>query len=257
MVNHQRHMESQMKESIAEFERDGAPEIQLPKPTASPRKATGTPAGNSYLAAKLEWNERYGDLISRAQNWRMVALVCAATSGVLALGLVMVSMRSRVVPYIVAVDSIGRAASQGPAEQARAADERLVRAAVVDWVEAVRTVTSDRQVQLHDIDKVFSMIGKGSPAQTLVTDYYKANSPFDRGANVTTSVEVHSVVASSDKTFDVEWTEVTRDLHGAVKETGNYRGSFTTVVNPPSDEQTIRLNPLGVYVTYISWSNVL
>lgn len=222
--------------------------------TGEPMKLAGA---NPYLVARMEWNERYGDFMTRARNWRIVALFCAATSIVLAAGVVMVSMRSRIVPYVVAIDSIGRATSQGPAEHASPADERLVRAAVLEWVEDVRTVTSDQQIQLRDIDKVFAMLSKGSTAQTLITDYYKANSPLSRAATGTVSVDVHSVVASSDKTFEVEWTETTRDIQGATKETANYQGSFSTDVNPPSDEQTIRLNPLGVYITHVSWSKVL
>ena len=232
-------------------------DVKPPQVAASTEEAMKLAGANPYLVARLEWNERYGDFISRARNWRIVALFCAATSIVLAAGVVMVSLRSRIVPYVVAVDSIGRATSQGPAEQAKPADERLVRAAVLEWVEDVRTVTSDQQVQLRDIDKVFAMLSKGSTAQTFITDYYKANSPLARAATGTVSVDVHSVVASSDKTFEVEWTETTRDIQGATKETASYQGSFSTDVNPPSDEQTIRLNPLGVYVTHVSWSKVL
>jgi type IV secretion system protein VirB5 len=223
-------------------------------PTDDPTKPEGT---NPYLAARLEWNERYGDFMSRARNWRVVGIFCAATSIVLAIGLVVSSTRAKVVPYVVAIDSIGRATSEGPAERARPVDERLVRAAVLEWVEDMRTVTNDPQVQMRDIDKVFAMISKGSAAQTFITDYYKQNSPFARATNGTVSVDVHSVVASSDKTFEVEWTETMRDTQGVVKETGNWQGSFTTDVNPPSDEQTIRLNPLGVYITHVSWSKVL
>src|SRR5579883_221726 len=35
---------------------------------------------NPYLAARREWDERYGDLISRARNLRVVAFLCAATA---------------------------------------------------------------------------------------------------------------------------------------------------------------------------------
>ena len=33
---------------------------------------------NPYLAARKEWDERYGDLISRARNWRAAFFVAAA-----------------------------------------------------------------------------------------------------------------------------------------------------------------------------------
>lgn len=36
---------------------------------------------NPYLAARHEWDERYGDLVTRAKNWRTMALV----SGLIAL----------------------------------------------------------------------------------------------------------------------------------------------------------------------------
>lgn len=36
---------------------------------------------NPYLAARHEWDERYGDLVTRAKNWRTMALV----SGLVAL----------------------------------------------------------------------------------------------------------------------------------------------------------------------------
>jgi len=34
-------------------------------------------------------------------------------------------------------------------------------------------------------------------------------------------------------------------------------GVLTIAVNPPSDERLIRINPLGIYVTNVSWSRVL
>lgn len=217
----------------------------------------GVAPGNPYLAARREWNERYGDLITRAQNWRTVALVCAAASVILAIGMITMAARSRVVPYIVAVDDIGHVVNTAPADSAARPDDKLIRVAVADWVQSMRMVTSDPQAQLRAIDKVYAMIGKGSAAQTFITDYYKANSPLERAETITVAVDVRSVVSSSDKTLEIEWSETTRDLLGAVKVTDMYRGSFTTAINPPSDEQTIRLNPLGVYITHVSWSKVL
>lgn len=221
--------------------------------------ARGTPitTENPYLAARREWNERYGDLITRAQNWRTLAFVCATASVVLAIGMIAMATRSRVVPYIIAVDNIGRVVNTAPAENPTRPDEKLLRVAVADWVQAMRMVTSDPQAELRAIDRVYAMIGKGSAAQTFITEYYRANSPLERAATVTVNVDVRSVVASSENSFEVAWTETTRDLTGGIKGAETYQGSFTIVVNPPSDERTIRLNPLGVYITHVSWSKVL
>ena len=32
---------------------------------------------NPYLAARKEWDERYGELITRARNWRTFAMISA------------------------------------------------------------------------------------------------------------------------------------------------------------------------------------
>src|SRR6516165_10060251 len=70
--------------------------------------------GNPYLAARKEWDERYGSLIKRAQNWRlaaMLALLVAIAEAVVILG---VATRPKTVPYVVAVDSLGRVVASGP-----------------------------------------------------------------------------------------------------------------------------------------------
>ena len=36
-----------------------------------------TPTNNYYLNARREWNERYGDHIAQARNWRMVAITAS------------------------------------------------------------------------------------------------------------------------------------------------------------------------------------
>ena len=85
-------------------------------------RATEPAQYNPYLAARHEWDERYGDFVKRAKNWRTMALV----SGFIALlatgGMVWLSVRSRVVPFVVLIDSLGRPLASGTAEQASVGD---------------------------------------------------------------------------------------------------------------------------------------
>ena len=53
---------------------------------------------NPYLAARREWDERYGDLITRARNWRMAAFLALGVAVIETGGMVAHSMRSKVVP---------------------------------------------------------------------------------------------------------------------------------------------------------------
>jgi type IV secretion system protein TrbF len=213
---------------------------------------------NPYLAARREWDERYGDFITRAQNWRRAAFLSGLVALIATGGVVRLSMESRVIPYVVAIDSLGRPLAAAAAQEASAADEgRLRRAALFAWVENLRLVTTDAVAQRKAIDRVYTYVANGSQAQAAISEYYRADPPHRRAATETVAVEIKSVLPTSDKTYEVDWVETTRDLYGKVTSQDRWKGSFTIAVNPPSDERLVRVNPLGVYVTNAHWTKVL
>ncbi|MGI8744400.1 MAG: VirB8/TrbF family protein [Bryobacteraceae bacterium] len=211
---------------------------------------------NPYLAARREWDERYGDQITRAKNWRTMATLSALVALLATSGVVWLSVRSHVIPFVVLVDSLSRPVASGIAEQASGTDDRLKRASVFTWVENLRLVTTDGVSQRKAIDRVYAAIANGTAAQTFVSDFYRADPPAKRAQTETVSVEVTSVLPTSDRSYEVEWTETTRDLYGAVKSTERWKGSFSVVINPPRDERQARVNPVGLYVTNASWARV-
>src|SRR6516165_9300132 len=212
---------------------------------------------NPYLAARKEWDERYGEFITRARNWRTVALI----SGLIALlatgGLVWLTARSDVIPFVVLIDSLGRPVASALAEQTSVGDDRLRRAVIQDWIENVRLVTTDGIAQRRAIDRVYAHIASGTSAQAFISEFYRNDPPFKRAQTDTVSVEVKSVLPTSDRTFEVDWIETARDLYGNVNATDHWKGSFTIAVNAPTDERQARVNPLGVYVIAASWAKVL
>jgi len=212
---------------------------------------------NPYLLARREWDERYGSLITRAKNWRLIAVLCASIALFQTAGLIILAMRSKVVPYVVAVDSLGRQVAGGVAEESSAVDDRLKRAALFEWVGDLRMITTDGVAQRKAIDRVYGRIANGSQAMTVVNDFYRSDPPQKRAETETVSVDVQSVLATSDKTYQVEWLETIRDLSGKVKSEDHWKGAFTIVINQPTDERLIRTNPIGIYVTNASWTKVL
>src|SRR5258707_6616317 len=93
---------------------------------------------NPYLAARREWDERYGDLITRAKNCRTMAALCSLVALVATVGIVWLSTRSRVVPFVVLVDNLGRPIASGVADQTSLNDDRLKRSNIFSWVENLR-----------------------------------------------------------------------------------------------------------------------
>ena len=218
-------------------------------------EAPGRP--NPYLAARREWDERYGDLVTRARNWRLMALLSGLIALMATTGIVWLSVRSHVVPFVVLVDNLGRSVASGIADQTEPGDDRLRRASVFNWVENLRLVTTDGVAQRKAVDRVYSQIASGSAAQTFISDFYRNDPPFKRAQTTTVSVEVKSVLPTSDRTYEIEWSETTRDLYGAVKATDLWKGSLSIAVNPPKEEREARINPLGIYITDMSWAKVL
>jgi type IV secretory pathway TrbF-like protein len=212
---------------------------------------------NPYLAARREWDERYGDQISRARNWRTMAMLSGLIALLATSGMIWLSVRSHVVPFVVLVDSLSRPIASGIAEQASGSDDRLRRASIFTWVENLRLVTTDGVSQRRAIDRVYAEIASGSAAQTFISEFYRADPPSQRAQTETVSVDVTSVLPTSDRTYEVEWTETTRDLYGAAKTTDRWKGSFSVVINPPRDERQARINPVGLYVTNASWAKIL
>src|SRR6202050_4112017 len=217
----------------------------------------GSNAGRPYLAARRGGDERDGDLITRARNWRVMAVLCSLVALVAAAEMVWLSARSHVVPFVVLVDNLGRPVASGVADQTTLNDDRLKRSNIFNWVENLRTVTTDGVSQRKAIDRVYAQIASGSEAQTFVSEYYRGDPPFKRAETETVSVEVKSVLPTSDRTYEVEWVETTRDLYGAMKATDRWKAYLSIVLNPPTDERQARVNPLGVYITNASWAKVL
>ena len=230
-----------------------AKSIAIPQQSNLKADSFSTP----YLVARREWDERYGGLIKRAQQWRAVAILALLVALAEAIVIIAVATRPRTAPFVVAVDSLGRVAAAGAADRNSPVDERMKQAAVTQWVQDMRGVTSDGLAERAAIDHVYAMIGSQSAAQTIVTDYFRANQPFERGSRETVQVEVNAILPNSPHSYEVDWTETQRTLDGKPISSDKWRGIFTVEINQPTDEAILRVNPFGVYVMDITWSRVL
>jgi len=230
-----------------------AKQIAFAQQSSSKEESIGSP----YLVARREWDERYGGLMKRAQQWRAVAVLALLVALAEAIVIIGVATRPRTAPYVVAVDSFGRVAAAGAIDRTSPIDDRMKQAAITQWVQDMRGVTSDGLAERAAIDHVYAMIGSESAAQEIVTDYFRANQPFDRGSRETVQVDVNTILPNSPHSFEVDWTETQRTLDGKPISSDKWRGIFTLAMNPPTDEAVLRVNPFGIYVVDITWSKVL
>jgi type IV secretion system protein TrbF len=157
------------------------------------------------------------------------------------------------------VNSAGQFLGSGASDQHVVVTEGMKRSLLSEWVSNLRLVTPDGISQRGAIEKVYAMISSGSSAQSMVSDFYRGEPPQTHAQSQTVHVEVSSVLPTSEKTYEVEWVELTRDLQGKVLYQQRWKGAFTFVVSSslPNDERLSRLNPNGLYITEARWSKVL
>lgn len=220
------------------------------------KEPESAPPSSPYLAAQRVWNERYGDAIQSARNWRRAALGFGAIAAVAVGGTVYMASQSSVVPYAVQMNSHNEVVRVARADVARIPEVNEVRAALRKWVIGARTVYSDPVAQRDVIDETYAMTGSGSPASTTLKKYHSEQNPFHASREKQVTVHVRAVVPITDDTWAIEWNEETEFKNGE-KSVVAWQGSFTVQLRPPRQAAALMVNPLGVYVTNFSWTQRL
>lgn len=82
--------------------------------------------------------------------------------------------------------------------------------------------------------------------------------PFKRAETEIVNVEITSIFAQSETTYQIEWNEHIRTRTGALKETAHWKALISIYVVDSRDftEQMISSNPAGIYVQNFSWTKI-
>lgn len=207
-----------------------------------------------YQKAAQLWDERIGASRVQARNWRLMAFGCFALSSALSGALVWQSMQSRVVPYVIEVDTFGEARAVAPiAETYHPADAQIAWH-LARFITHVRGISTDpvlvRQNWLAAYDFATDR------AALFLNDHVKTNDPFGQIGARSVSVQVTSVVRASEASFQVKWTEQLFE-RGGLTRTERWTAILTTILQPPRSADQLRKNPLGLFVSAIDWSREL
>ncbi len=207
-----------------------------------------------YQRAAAVWDERIGDARVQARNWRLIALGELAVVGGLALGLVWVSARGTVVPWVVQIDRLGQAQAIAPAIADYQPTDAQVAWHLARFVEEVRSVPDDPVIVRQNWLRAYDFTtDKGALA---LNGYAQSSDPFAKVGKEQVAVEISSVIRASPDSFRVAWIE-RRYENGSLASTERWTAILTTVLQPATDVEKLRRNPLGIYVNAINWSKEL
>lgn len=201
-----------------------------------------------YLNAQRKWNDVRGDDIQAMRQWRMVGIAGLAIGLICSGGMVAMSMQHKVVPFLVEYNEHAEPVRVARADVMAHPNMNQIKAALRMWITGARTVYGDRRAQQVMIDTTYAMTLPESAAYQSLAEFHRENNPYERSQKEAVEVMVHAATRMSEDTWQVEWTETTRQLSGRVTDVKAWQGAFTVVIVPPTDEKQIMVNPGGIYI---------
>ena len=208
----------------------------------------------------------WGDLLRQRQYWILAALASLAINIILTLGFIGLASKARITPYVVEVNRHGTPVAYGPAERIRSVDDRIVMGEISRFIVRLRTVTSDPMILQALFAEAYAYLAEREPAAKQYLDaYFARNDPRVLARSYLRAVDVESVFRMPDgaepkkgrSTWRVRWSERYLPVGiGGSQYEEEWEGFVTVKVDPPEDEERLRRNPVGIYITQMTWAQV-
>ena len=211
-------------------------------------------ATTPYQKAAQVWDDRIGSARIQAKNWRLIAILALLLSFLMAAALVWRSSQSIVTPYVVELSSDGDVRTVQSAIATYEPTDAQIAYQLGEFIKNVRSVSIDPIVVRENWLKAYDYTT--DQAALTLNQYARENDPFVDVGKRSVSVEITSIVRSSDDSFDLRWRE-TNFRSGVQISQSTFSAVLAVVLDPPRDETTLHRNPLGVYVHGINWSRDL
>jgi len=219
-------------------------------------------SNNPFLSSRRTWNDYLAAQVASRRLWQVMTSLSLLIALIAVFGCVYNSTKSKYIPYVIEVDKLGHIApTSGPLEISTFNNQRVIQATLSDFIEQARTVTPDVSVQKKNILKLYNKINHSDPATSKMNDWLNGDpdkNPFKRAETEMVNVEITSILAQSDTTWQVEWDESTRTRSGALKNKAHWKALITIYIVDSRDftEDMIRSNPAGIYIENFSWTKI-
>lgn len=207
-----------------------------------------------YQRAAQVWDERIGSARVQARNWRAMAFGSLALAAGVSTALIWQSANGSIVPWVVQVDRLGQAQAVAPAVGDYQPNDPQIAFYLAHFIEHVRSIPADSVIVRQNWLRAYDFTTQGGAL--ALNDYARANDPFTKVGKQQVAVDVSSVIRASPASFRIAWVE-RRYQDGSLASTERWSAILTIVVQPPRDADTLRKNPLGIYINAINWSKEL
>ncbi len=207
-----------------------------------------------YQRAAQIWDDRIGSARVQARNWRYMAFGSLGLAAGLSAALVWQSANGSIVPWVVQVDRLGQAQAVAPATADYQPNDPQIAFYLARFIEQVRSIPADAIIVRQNWLRAYDFTTQGGAL--ALNDYARANDPFTKVGKQQIAIEVSSVIRASPSSFRIAWIE-RRYQDGSLASTERWSAILTVIVQPLRDADTLRKNPLGIYINAINWSKEL
>ena len=207
-----------------------------------------------FIAGRREAAERYGHLAANAAQWRRISLLLLICCVACVFAVIYTSSKITVVPYIVQVDQHGYQIAVQPIAPANI-DQRMIISFVARYVWSLRTIFTDPEAQLYNLNFIYNTTSSMSPAEMRYQNEFKEKNTLESKTSI--HAIVNTILPLSEKTWQAEWTEEEYQ-DGKKISTKYYRGIFETTISTASKEMDdVIANPLGIFITDYNYSTIV
>jgi type IV secretion system protein VirB5 len=207
-----------------------------------------------YQKAAQTWDDRIGSARVQAKNWRIIAILSLLFAIAMSAAFVWRSSQSIITPYVVELEQNGSVRAVAPSVAKYKPTDAQIGYQLAEFIKKVRSVSIDPVVLRQNWTTAYHFAT--DQAALTLNEYARDNDPFQDVGHRSVSVQIASVVRSSDDSFDLRWRE-TAFRDGVKLSTNTYTANLSIILKTPTDEQTLHQNPLGIYVHGINWSKDL
>jgi|TARA_Y100000588_G_scaffold386926_1_gene483543 type IV secretion system protein VirB5 len=216
---------------------------------------------NPYLNAKRAWNIHTAGLMKSLQVWQLVGLGSLLIALAAVGGLISIGSQSKFIPLVFQQDASGNTLSVTRADRVGEVGIDDYRAAAAHFIENIRMVSADVELQKKAVFQVYSYLNQNDAALSKVQEFYndkQRSNPFERAAHEIVNIEIRSVLQESENTWQVDWVETVRNRDGTVKEKPSVMKAMVTMyqeseINDVSSDAILK-NPHLIYVRDFNWS---
>lgn len=216
--------------------RDGSP----------PNFRGDTASEGRYLQARQEWDDRIGNARSQAANWRRAFFAMSLLTLILAGGLVWLSLRPQIMPYVVEVGPNGRVTNIAALPRHTTASDAQIALTLHQFVQRIRAVPMDTVLLRRNWLEAYNFLSE--PGAAALTELATKEQTFTRTGRDRVDVTIQDTLKQTPQTYQVAWRETVYGLGAEKGRTREMVGTFQIQSAMAQDPERLKINPFGVYI---------